>query len=143
MAGCRGRVGVRSGLEREYGRFCGSGKWLIRSVDVRGQVDRAGFLSRPAVPSRARLIVEFLPSGVGDELSVDDVGESSFEATQGFHGGLLRVEFASVVGAAFGVVTELDDGGDVQDVVHPPVPCPRESVPYLLSGGGVQWCGAG
>ena len=34
----------------------GSGKWLIRSVDVRGQVDRAGFLSRPAVPSRARSV---------------------------------------------------------------------------------------
>jgi hypothetical protein len=33
----------------------GSGKWLIRSVDVRGQVDRAGFLSRPEVPSRGRL----------------------------------------------------------------------------------------
>jgi hypothetical protein len=38
-------------------RVRGSGKWLIRSVDVRGQVDRAGFLRRPAVPSRARLIV--------------------------------------------------------------------------------------
>src|SRR5680860_290890 len=53
--GCRGRVGVRTGLEREYRRFCRSGKWLIRSVDVRGQVDRAGFLSRPVLPSRARL----------------------------------------------------------------------------------------
>ena len=42
-------------------------EWLIRSVDVRGQVDRAGFLSRPAVPSRARARSSLR---VGDELEL-------------------------------------------------------------------------
>ena len=27
-------------------------EWLVRSVDEQGEVDRAGFLSRPARPSR-------------------------------------------------------------------------------------------
>ena len=43
-----------SGLPRDRGLGCsvvaGPGKWLIRSVDGRGQVDRAGFLGRPSVP---------------------------------------------------------------------------------------------
>jgi hypothetical protein len=48
----RRRLPVRRGWL--YPLFRGSGKWLIRSVDVRGQVDRDGFLRRPAVPSQAR-----------------------------------------------------------------------------------------
>jgi hypothetical protein len=51
------------------------------------------------VPSRARLGAQFLPSSVGDQASVDDVGESAFEAAQGFHGGLAFVPLAPVVGA--------------------------------------------
>ena len=77
--------------------MCGSGQWLIRSVDVRGQVDRAGFLSRPAVPSRARL---FGGVCVGHQLSIDHVGESPFEAAQGFQRRLAGGELAPVVGAS-------------------------------------------
>jgi hypothetical protein len=44
-------------------------EWLIRSVDERGQVDRAGYLRRPAVPSRIRSSAD----GFGDELLVDGV----------------------------------------------------------------------
>ena len=47
-------------------------------------------------------------------------------------------ELASVVGAAFGVVAQLDDRCDVQDMVHPPVPGPRQPMADLLAGGGVQ-----
>src|SRR3978361_1051905 len=82
--------------------FCGSGKWLIRSVDVRGQVDRAGLKSRPAVPSRARVVCPL----VGDELAVDDIGEPSLQVAQRFHRDLVRGELASVVGAALGVATD-------------------------------------
>jgi len=72
------------------------------------------------VSSRARLDV----LGVVDHLPVDDVGQPSFERTHGFHGGLAGGEFASVVGAAFGVVAQLDDGHDVQGAVDAPVPGP-------------------
>ena len=45
---------------------------------------------------------------------------------------------APVVGPALGVEAELGDRGDVDHVVHPPVPGPGEPVPVLLTGGGVQ-----
>ena len=74
-------------------------EWLIRSVDVRGKVDRAGFLRRPAVPSRTRLHGFGLRRpGVGEELSVDGVGDPALEAPHGFHPGLARGELATVVG---------------------------------------------
>jgi hypothetical protein len=91
------------------------------------------------VSSRARFQPPFL---VGDELAVDDVGKPSFECPDGFHGGLAGGEFAAVVGTAVGVVAQLHDGHDVQHPVDAPVACPGEAVPLLLSGGGVQWCGA-
>jgi hypothetical protein len=92
------------------------------------------------VPSRARL---FGSVCVGHQLSVDDVGESPFEAAPGFQRGLAGGELAPVVGAALGVVAQLDYRGDVQNVVHPPVPGPRQPVPDLLAGGCVQGGGAG
>jgi hypothetical protein len=39
-------------------------------------------------------------AGVGDELAVDDVGQPSFQASQGLYGCLAGGELASVVGAA-------------------------------------------
>ena len=58
--------------------------------------------------------------------------------------GLLALgSLASVVGPAVGVEADLGDRGDVDHVVHPPVPGPGEPVPVLLTGGGVQGCGAG
>jgi len=88
------------------------------------------------VPSRARAIVdeasalgvEISRPGVGDEASVEDVGEPSFQGAQCFHAGLAGCDFASEVGAALGVVAQLDDRGHVQDVVHSPVPRPRKPV---------------
>src|SRR5690606_18474362 len=92
-----------------------------------------------AVPSRARLSI----IGVGDQASVDDVGQAALEAAQGLEGCLPGGEFASVVGAAFGVVAQLDDRGDVDDVVHPSVAGAREPVADLFTGGGVQGGGPG
>jgi hypothetical protein len=80
---------------------------------------------------------------VGDELLEDCVGQASFEAAQGFHRGLAGGEFASVVGAAFGVVADLDDGHDVQDSVQATIAGPGQPVPDLLAGGRVDGCGAG
>jgi len=46
--------------------------------------------------------------GVRDELLVDHMGQSSFEAAQRFHGSLAGRELPPVVGTAFGVVPDLD-----------------------------------
>jgi len=72
------------------------------------------------VPSRARTGA----LGVGQELAVDDVGDSAFETPDGLEGFLALGSLASVVGAAFGVEAELGDRGDVDHVVHPTVPGP-------------------
>ncbi|MEP7018874.1 MAG: hypothetical protein ABI899_12750, partial [Actinomycetota bacterium] len=73
-------------------RFRGSGKWLIRSADERDQVGRAGFLSRPAVPSRTRFngrrrVCLGGLLGVGEELAVEGVGDPPLEAAQRFEVG--------------------------------------------------------
>jgi hypothetical protein len=47
-----------------------------------------------------------------------------------------------IVGAAFGVVPELDDGHDVQHPVVAPVAGPGEAVALLVAGGGVDRGGA-
>jgi hypothetical protein len=96
------------------------------------------------VPSRARVFALGGGAlGVGDEVAVDDVGQASFEAAQGFHRGLAGGELASVVGAALGVLAQLHDGGDVDDVVDPAVAGAGEAVADLFAGGRVQGCGAG
>jgi hypothetical protein len=76
--------------------------------------------------------------GVGDELPADGIGESSFQAAQGLHWRLGFGELAAVVGPAFGVVADLHDGGDVQQVVQSPVPGAGQPVSDLVSAGGVQ-----
>ena len=114
--------------------------WLIRSVDSRGKVDRAGFLSRPAVPSRARAsgrpvcLAGFdsvigsdglsVGSCISEELAIDRVTDAALEAAQRLERGFAGGELASVVGTTFGVVAQLHDGRDMEDVVHPPVPGP-------------------
>src|SRR5664279_5846319 len=115
---------------------------------MRGQVDRAGFLRRPAVPSRARDITpwragEYGSCGVGEELAVEGVGDPALETTQRFELGLAGGLLAPVVGPAVGVEADLADRGDVDHVVHPSVPGSGEPVAVLLAGGGVQGCGAG
>jgi hypothetical protein len=81
----------------------GSGKWLVRRADDRGEVGRAGFHSRPGVPSRACL-TQLLGVGVLDELAVDDVGQAAPQAEHRFHRGLAVSELAPVVAAADGVL---------------------------------------
>jgi hypothetical protein len=53
------------------------------------------------------------------------------------------VSLAPVVGAALGVVAQLHDTGHVEHVVHPSVARPREPMPDLLAGRGVDRRGAG
>ena len=57
-------------------------------------------------------------------------------------GGLALGESAAVVGAAGGVVAELDDGHDVQDPVDAPVAGPGQAVALLVAGGRVDRGGA-
>jgi len=83
--------------------------------------------SRPAVPYRTRTFdliwsVASDCASVGDELAVDPIREPSLQTADRFHRCLRGGELASVVGTARGVVTQLDDRSNVQDVVHPPVP---------------------
>jgi hypothetical protein len=75
--------------------------------------------------------------GVGDELSIEGVGDPSLQAAQGLKLGLAVGSLASVVGPAWGVEADLADRGDVDHVVHPPVPGPGEAVAVLLAGGRV------
>jgi hypothetical protein len=49
-------------------------------------------------------------AGIGDQAPEDDVGESLLQASEHFHRGLAGRERVSVVGAAFGVVAQLNDG---------------------------------
>ena len=99
--------------------MCGSGKWLIRSAGVRGKAGRAGCQRRPGVPSRARTALWL---GVCHQLPVDGVGEAAAQAAHGFHRGFPGGELAPVVGVACGAVAQLDDPGDVEDVVEAAVP---------------------
>jgi hypothetical protein len=62
----------------------GSGTWLLRRADVRGQVGHAGVRSRPRLPARAR---SFPSSLVGEHASVDDVGQAPLECAHGHHRG--------------------------------------------------------
>src|SRR5665647_293349 len=105
---------------------------------MRGQVDRAGFLRRPAVPSRARAITlwradECGSCGVGEELAVQGVGDPPLETAQRFKLGLPGGLLAPVVGPAVGVEADLADRGDVDHVVHASVPGPRKPVTVLLT----------
>jgi len=59
-------------------------------------------------------------AGVGDEVSVDDVGKLSPESAYRFFGSLALGDFAVVVDAARSVVAELCDRDDVDGPVQLP-----------------------
>lgn len=67
-------------------------------------VSRAGRESRPRVSSRAR---RQPPLGVVEELAVDGVGESAFQASHGFLMPFAGGAFALIVGASVSVVADL------------------------------------
>src|SRR5215211_4437538 len=71
-----------------------------------------------------------------------DVGESPFQAAQGFPFRLAGSAFAFVVDAAFGVATNLGDGDGVEGPVELPIPARVEPVSDGATGGGGQRCGA-
>jgi hypothetical protein len=77
-----------------------------------------------------------------EHLSIDHIGQPSFEGAHGLHRRPAGGESAPVVGAAWRIAAELDDGHDVQDPVDAPVPGPGQAVALLVAGGGVQGCGA-
>ena len=62
---------------------------------------------------------------------------------QRFQGLLPFGSFAPVVGPSVGVEADLGDRGDVDHVVHPSVPGPRQPVAVLLARRRVQRRGAG
>jgi hypothetical protein len=59
-------------------------------------------------------------AGVGEELSVDGVGDAPLEGTHGFFLGLAFGDLAVEERAAWGVgVADLGDGGDVESCLLP------------------------
>jgi hypothetical protein len=88
----------------------------------------------PEYPSRTRLAHGFSGLvGVGDQMAEDCVGDAPLQTSQRLHRCLRLGELAAVVGAAFGVVTDLHDRGNVQQVIHPPAPRPRQPVVDVLA----------
>jgi hypothetical protein len=89
-------AGPGSGLSEELALGCES--VALESVVV------------PRLPSRAR---HRMGDGIVEHVSIDDVGESAFDAAHGFHRCFARGFLAVVVGPPFGGVAELDGGHDV------------------------------
>ena len=95
----------RGGWERCSGLGRGgSRKWLLRRVGMGMRAGRAGLCSRTPVSSRAR----HRANGIGDRVSVGDVGQPALEAAHGLHRRPARCLLPVVVGASFGRVAQLD-----------------------------------
>src|SRR5690242_19841008 len=75
---------------------------------------------------------------VFEEVSVDEVGEASFEGAAGFGWGLSFAEFALVVGAAWAGVAGLAERDGVQGGVELPIAGAVESVAAPFTAGGLQ-----
>ena len=80
---------------------------------------------------------------VAEQLAVDDVGQPSFQAAQGFFVALPAGSFALVVGPAGSVVADLGDGHGVQAAVELPVSGAGEPVADDVAGGDLDRCGSG
>ena len=68
-----------------------------------------------------------------DHGAVDDVGQSAFEAPQGFFVALAGSTFALVVSLARWFAADLSDGHDVQRVVELAIADAREPVPLHVA----------
>jgi hypothetical protein len=75
-------------------------------------------------------------------LAVDHIGQSPLECAQRFHRCFASSDAAAEVGAALGVVAQLNDSHDVQRPVDASVTGAGQAVAFLVAGGGVQGCGA-
>jgi len=67
------------------------------------------------------------------QLTPDRVADPSFQTAERFSAALSLSEFASEIGTAGVVVSDLGDSSDVDGVVQPPVPGSVESVPVLIT----------
>lgn len=96
----------------------GSGSDWSEELVAGVSTSRAGRKSRsPSVlPGPPRAIIR-----VSQQLSVDGVGQASFQTAHGFFMSFAGGAFALVVGAAFGVVPDLGQRHYVQGVVESPV----------------------
>jgi hypothetical protein len=74
--------------------------------------------------------------GVGDEVSVDRLGDLALEGSQRLLGALALVELASVMGPSLGVVADLGDRSDVERPVELAVASGVEPVTLPTSTGG-------
>ena len=71
--------------------------------------------------------------GVGYEAAVDGVGYPAFESPDGFFGRFAFSHLLVVVVATFPGVSELGNGGDVEDVVEFAVPSRIEPMSGLVA----------
>ena len=93
-----------------------------RCQDVRPATQaEKSFLGAPRALSRFGLLV-------GYQFPVDDVGDASFQRSEGFLLGFAFGLFLVVVDAAGGVVADLGDGGHVDGMVQHPVASHRQPV---------------
>src|ERR1700739_4923426 len=92
-------------------------------------------MSRRACPYRCRRVAQ--------ELSVDGVGEASFETAQRFSVALAGGALSSVVATPLGVTGDLRDGHGMQTTVELAVTGAGESMPGEVTGGCRDRCGAG
>jgi hypothetical protein len=76
-------------------------------------------------------------------LSVDDVGEASFEAAQRFSVTLSGGSLSSVVVPPRGIAGDLGDGHGVQAAVELTIAGAGEAMASDIAGGGCDRCGAG
>ena len=80
---------------------------------------------------------------IPQDVTVDHVGQATFEGAPRFGRRLALGEFAQVVDLSGAGIAALADGNGVQHRVQLPVAAGVETVAYLLSAGGVQWRSAG
>lgn len=78
-----------------------------------------------------------LVGSVGDEVSVDDIGDPPLEGAQGFLAGLALVDLAVEVDPAGGVgLADLGDSDHVDRPVQLPVAAQVDPMPWPWAGGG-------
>lgn len=83
------------------------------------------------------------PLLISTDVSVDDVGEASFEGAAGFVFGFVLGEFALEVQTSRAGIAGLAHCDGVQCRVELAVAAGVESVSDLVAAGGIEWCGAG
>ncbi len=80
---------------------------------------------------------------VADELAVDGVGQTSFQAAHRFSVALALGSFPQIVGSTWSVLPDLGEGHDVKAEVELAIACAGQTVADHIAGGHLDGSGAG